>query len=178
MESAQACWPKRHILRKVYLGIDEKTLEIRVVEFTSCGIGDAPMLPGPLGQTPLDQEIGNGTADGAYYTRKFHDAIANRGAHAVIPPYKNAKIWKPDSAEAIARNEALRASKRLGRRIWRKWSSYHRLNRSKTKLHCMKLSGQRLMAGEPEPQIAALQVCVAVMNGLTAVGIPVTEAAG
>jgi len=26
------------------------------------------------------------TADGAYDTRKCHDAIAVRGAHAVIPP--------------------------------------------------------------------------------------------
>lgn len=105
------------------------------------------MLPDLLGQTPLDQEIGSGTAGGAYDTRKCHDAIANRGAHAVIPPYKNARIWKPDSAEAIARNEALRASKRLERRISRKWSGYHRRNRSETKMHFMTLSGQRLMAG-------------------------------
>jgi hypothetical protein len=30
-------------------------------------------------------------ADGAYDTRKCHDAIADRGAHAVIPPRRNAK---------------------------------------------------------------------------------------
>jgi len=29
-------------------------------------------------------------------------------------------------AGAIARNEALRASKYLGRAIWRKWRGYHR----------------------------------------------------
>ncbi|SDF61196.1 hypothetical protein SAMN04488105_13521, partial [Salipiger thiooxidans] len=34
------------------------------------------------------------TADGAYDTRKCHDAIAERGAHAVIPPRRNAKPWK------------------------------------------------------------------------------------
>jgi hypothetical protein len=169
---------KRRIWRKVHLGIDEKTLEIRAVEFTSSDIGDAPMLPELLGQIPPDQEIGRVTADGAYDTRKCHDAIADRGAHAVIPPRKNAKPWKPDSAGAIARNEALRASKRLGRKIWRKWSGYHRRSRAETKMHCMKLLGQRLMAREPDRQVAELQVRVAVMNGHTALGIPVTEAVG
>ena len=169
---------KRRIWRKVHLGIDEKTLEIRAVEFTSSDIGDAPMLPELLGQIPPDQEIGNVTADGAYDTRKCHDAIADRGAYAVIPPRKNAKFWKPKSAGAIARNEALRASKRLGRKIWRKWSGYHRRSRAETKMHCMKLLGQRLMAREPDRQVAELQIRVAVMNGFTALGIPVTEAVG
>lgn len=169
---------KRRVWRKVHLGIDEKTLEIRAVEFTSSDIGDAPMLPELLDQIPPDQEIGRVTADGAYDTRKCHDAIAERGAHAVIPPRKNAKPCKPDSAGAIARNEALRASKRLGRKIWRKWSGYHRRSRAETKMHCMKLLGQRLMAREPDRQVAELQTRVAVMNGFTALGIPVTEAVG
>jgi len=155
---------KRRIWRKVHLGIDEKTLEIRAIEFTSSDIGDAPMLPELLGQIPPDPEVGNVTADGAYDTRKCHDAIADRGAYAVIPPRKNAKFWKPDSAGAIARNEALRASKRLGRKIWRKWSGYHRRSRAETKMHCMKLLGQRLMAREPDRQDAELQIRVAVMN--------------
>ncbi|SFD14420.1 IS5 family transposase [Tropicimonas isoalkanivorans] len=169
---------KRRVWRKVHLGIDEKTLEIRAVEFTSSDIGDAPMLPELLAQIPPDQEIGSVTADGAYDTRKCHDAIADRGAAAVIPPRKNARPWKPDTAGAIARNEALRATKYLGRTIWRKWSGYHRRSRAETKMHCMKLLGQRLMARDPDRQVAELQVRVAVMNGFTALGIPVTEAVG
>ncbi|MFV1807388.1 IS5 family transposase [Phaeobacter sp. Ax4a-4a] len=169
---------KRRVWRKVHLGIDEKTLEIRAVEFTSSDIGDAPMLPELLNQIPPEQEIGSVTADGAYDTRKCHDAIANRGANAVVPPRKNAKPWKPDTAGAIARNEALRASKYLGRALWRKWSGYHRRSRAETKMHCMKLLGQRLMARDPGRQVAELQLRVAVMNGFTALGIPVTEAVG
>ncbi|UWQ79513.1 IS5 family transposase [Leisingera sp. S132] len=169
---------KRRVWRKVHLGIDEKTLEIRAVEFTSSNIGDAPMLPELLNQIPPEQEIGSVTADGAYDTRKCHDAIANRGANAVVPPRKNAKPWKPDTAGAIARNEALRASKYLGRALWRKWSGYHRRSRAETKMHCMKLLGQRLIARDPGRQVAELQLRVAVMNGFTALGIPVTEAVG
>jgi hypothetical protein len=61
------------------------------VEVTGSNIGDAPMLPEFLKQTPSGQDIGIVTADGAYDTRKCNEAIAARGAHAVTPPRKNAK---------------------------------------------------------------------------------------
>ena len=45
-------------------------------------------------------------------------------------------------------------------------------------MHCVKLPGQRLMALEFDRHVAELQVCIAVLNGYTALGIPVTEAVG
>ncbi len=45
--------PKRRIWRKIHIGIDEETLEVRAVEVTTSNIGDAPMLVGwavPLSQ--------------------------------------------------------------------------------------------------------------------------------
>jgi hypothetical protein len=184
---------KRRVWRRVHLGIDEQTLEIRAVEVTSSDVGDAPMLPELLSQIPPDQEIASVTADGAYDTRKCHRfgglrgpirgqgpprTIAERGADAVIPPRKNAKPWKAITAGAAARNEALRASKYLGRALWRRWSGYHRRSRAETKMHCVKLLGQRLMARDFDRQVAELQVRVAVLNGYTALGIPVTKVAG
>ena len=136
------------------------------------------MLPELLNQIPPDQEIASVTADGAYDTRKCHDAIAERGAAAVIPPRKNAKTWKAVTAGAVARNEALRASKYLGRALWRQWSGYHRRSRVETKMHCVKLLGQRLMARDFDRQVAEFQVRVAVLNGYTALGIPVTKVMG
>ena len=136
--------PKRHIWRKIHIGIDEETLEVRAVEITTSNIGDAPMLPELLKQVPSDQDIGSVTADGAYDTRKCHDAIAERNAHAVIPPRKNAKPWKPTSNGAIARNQAVEASRYLGRTLWRRWSGYHRRSRVETKMHCVKRLGQSL----------------------------------
>ncbi len=170
--------PKRRVWRKIHLGIDEETLEIQAVEITESHIGDAPALPDLLSQIPEDQEIGSVTADGAYDTRKCHDAIADRGAHAVIPPRKNAKPWRAVTAGAVARNEALRVSRYLGRALWRRWNGYHRRSRAETKRHCVKLPGQRLMARDFDRQVAALQVRIAVLNGYTALGIPVTEAVG
>ncbi len=160
--------------RKIHLGIDEETLEIRAVEVTGSHIGDAPVLPDLLAQIPADEEIASVTADGAYDTRACHDAIAARGAAAVIPPRRNAKPWKPDSAGARARNEILRASKHLGRTLWRNWCGYHRRSRVETKMNCVKLLGQRLMSRDFHRQVAEVQIRAAVMNRFTALGIPVT----
>ncbi len=112
--------PRWRIWRKIHIGIDEEALEVRAVEVTGSNIGDAPILPDLLNQIPAGEEIGSVTADGACDTRKCHEAIATRGAAAVIPPRKNARPWKPTSPGAVSRNEALRASKYLGRATWRR----------------------------------------------------------
>lgn len=168
--------PKRRVWRKIHLGIDEHTLEVRAIEVTTSDVGDAPMLPKLLDQIPPEQEIGSVTADGAYDTRKCHDAIAERGAAAIIPPRKNARLWQGTSAGATARNEALRASRYLGRALWRQWSGYHRRSRAETKMHCVKLLGQRLMARDFDRQVAEVHIRVAVLNGYTALGTPITKA--
>ena len=171
--------PKRRVWRRIHLGIDGQTLEVRSVEVTGSHIGDAPVLPDLLSQVPAHETIGSVTADGACDTRKCHDAIADRGAHAVIPPRRKARPWKTVTAGAVARNEALRASKYLGRALWRRrWSRYHRRSRVETKMHCVKLLGQRSMARDFDRWVAELQVRIAVLNGYTALGIPVTEAVG
>ena len=45
---------KRCVWRKIHIGIDEETLEVRAVEVTGSSIGDAPMLPELLNQIPSD----------------------------------------------------------------------------------------------------------------------------
>ena len=72
-----------------------------------------------------DERIESVCADGTYDTRGCRDAIAERQAIAVIPPRKNANHWKKTSAGPGHRNDAIRACKRLGRSIWKKWSDYH-----------------------------------------------------
>jgi hypothetical protein len=169
---------KRRLWRKIHIGIDEETLEIRAIEVTSSNIGDPPMLPKLLDQIAPDQKIGSITADGAYDTRKCHDAIAARNARAVIPPRKNAKLWKPDTLGARARNEAVQSSKDLGRAQWRRLTGYHRRSRVETKMHCLKLMGQRLAARDFDRQVAEVQIRAAILNGFTALGIPRTVAVG
>jgi len=45
-------------------------------------------------------------------------------------------------------------------------------------MHCVKLPGQRLAARHFDRQVAEFQIRVAVLNGFTALGIPVTKTVG
>jgi hypothetical protein len=142
--------PKRRVWREIHLGIDDETVEVRAVEITGSHIGDAPVLPDLLNQIPAHERIGSVTADGACDTRKCHDALADRGTDAVIPPGT----------------------------LRRRWIGYHRRRRAETKMHCMKLLGLRLMARDLDRQVAEVRIRIAVMNGHTALGIPVAEIVG
>lgn len=164
--------------RKVHLGIDADTLEIRAIEVTGSRVGDAPMLPELLNQIPADQPIGKVSADGAYDTWACHAAIAARSACAVIPARRNARPWLQTTPGAQARNEILRATRRLGRTIWRRWSGYHRRSLVETKMRCLKLLGERVMARDFDRQVAELQIRAAILNRFTALGTPKTQRVG
>lgn len=101
------------------MGIDASTLEIRAIEVTDNATGDAPMLPCLLEQIAKDEHIASVSGDGAYDTKACHEAIARRGAQAIIPTRRNARPWKDKRPGAAARNAILDATRRLGRRIWK-----------------------------------------------------------
>lgn len=160
--------------RKVHIGIDAETLDIRAIEVTTNAIGDAQTLPDLLAQIPEDEAILSVGGDGAYDTRDSHAAIAGRGADPVIPVRRNGKAWAKDGPGVEARNETLRAMKQLGRAIWKKWSGYHRRSLVETKMHCFKLLGQRLAARTFDRQITELKVRAAILNRFSQIGTPNT----
>ena len=80
--------------RKLHIGIDAKTLQIRAVQLTTNNVSDSQVLGDLLAQIPLDERIDSVYTDGAYDTKQCRQVIADRQAHAVIPPRKNAKPWK------------------------------------------------------------------------------------
>ena len=160
--------------RKVHLGIDAQTLEIRAIEVTSNAIGDAPMLAELLAQIPVDEPIASVSADGAYDTRGCRDAIAERQATAVIPPRSNASVWKRSSPGSEHRNEAVRACHRFGWHLWKKWSDYHRRSLVETKMHCFKRLGERVTARTFDRQVVELHVRVALLNRFSQIGRPQT----
>lgn len=144
--------------RKVHIGIDAETMDIRAIEVTTNAAGDAQTLPDLLEQIPEDEPILSVGGDGAYDTRGCHAAIVERGADPVIPVRRNGKTWTKDGPVVDARNETLRTMKKLGRTIWKKWSGYHRRSLVETKMHCFKLLGQRLAARTFDRQITELKV--------------------
>lgn len=165
--------------RKVHVGIDAETLEIRAIEVTGSRIADAPILPDLLDQIPEGQSLGIVTADGAYDTRACHAAIAERGAAAVIPPRKNGKPWKEQTARAVARNEAApRMPSSRSVPICKRWTGYHRRSLVEAKMRCFKLLGERVMSRDFDRQVAELQIGAAILNCFTALGTPLTRPAG
>lgn len=63
---------------------------------------------------------------------------------------------------------------RLGRRIWKKCSGYHRRSLVETKMHCFKRLGERVMARTFERQVVELHVRVALLKRFTQLGRPAT----
>ena len=74
--------------RKLHIGIDAKTLQIRAIQLTTNNVSDSQVL---------------GDLLGAYDTKQCRQVIADRQGHAVIPPRKNAKPWKDTKSKQLAR---------------------------------------------------------------------------
>jgi hypothetical protein len=167
---------RRRQWRKVHIAMDAGTGDVRAVEFTSSRQGDSPLLPELLAQIPPEETIGAVTADGAYDTRRCHGAIIDRGADAVIPIRRNGRAWKEDCPAAAARNEILRATRRLGRTLWKTWTGYHVRSRVEAQMNCLKLFGERIMSRDPDRQTAEIQIRIAIMNRFAALGRAEIEA--
>jgi len=161
--------------RKLHIGIDADTLQIRAVAVTDSRAGDASVLPNLLDQIKCDESLLSVCGDGAYDTKDCHKAIAAREAAAIIPTRKNGKPWKEKTAGAAARNETLKLTNLLGRTIWRQWSSYHRRSLVETKMRCVKLLGEKLMARDFDRQVNELHARIAVLNHFTMLGRPQTQ---
>jgi hypothetical protein len=94
-----------------------------------------------------------------------HDAIVLRQARAIIPVRKSpSKPWKENRPGSHTRNEILCATQRLGRDIWKRSSGYHRRSLVETKMQCVELMGERIMARDSDRQVAELQVRAAILN--------------
>lgn len=112
--------------------------------------------------------------NGAYDTRECHAAIAGHGADPVILVRRNGRTWTKDGPGVVARNETLRAMKRLGRVIWKKWSGYHRRSVVEIKMQCFKLLDQHLCARSFDRQKAELKLRAAILNRFSKIGTPNT----
>lgn len=91
----------RHQWRKLHIAIDAKTLQIRTVQLTTNNVSDSLVLGDLLNQTSQDERIDSVYTDGAYDTKQYRQVIADRQAHAVIPPRKNAKPWKDTKSSSL-----------------------------------------------------------------------------
>ena len=78
-------------------------------------------------------------------------------------------------SSSLERNELLRTVKHLGRTLWKKWSGYHRRSLVETKMHCIKLLGDKLTARSFPSQVNEIHARTAVLNKFTELGRPHTQ---
>lgn len=176
--------------RKVHLGIDADTMEVRAIEITGSRIGDGPMLPELLAQIPAEEPIGLVTADGAYDIRPCHAAIAARQAKAVRrgsdPPDRTLTLLTPDQAQwsSLEGDHARRPSSKRdppchppAGPITLEIIERH----SPTKSHRGKdampqaASSERLMARTFDRQTTELHIRAALLNHFTRLGTAETQ---
>src|SRR2546422_4479695 len=164
---------KRRTWRKVHLGVDEATGEIVAAVASEAGVSDDKVLPDLLAQ--VSGEIHQVSADGAYDKRPCYDALAERGAMAVIPPRRDAKIWQHKSCAGAPwqRDENLRAIRLQRRRRWKQATGYHRRSLAETTFFRLKtLFGPTLRARQFPQPATELFLQVAALNRMTHLGMP------
>ena len=166
-------WTRRRTWRKLHVGVDEATGEIRAAVVTTNNFGDGQLLPDLLAQ--VEDELSQVTGDGGYDDRQCYDAIGERGARAVIPPQKGARIWQHGNSQAQrhARDENVRSIRRHGRAKWKRESLYHRRSLAETTMFRLKMIfGERVAARSFEGQAAQMLVRCATLNRMTHLGMP------
>jgi transposase len=166
-------WSKRRTWRKLHRAVDEATGEIGAAVASEAGGSDDAALPDLLAQGP--GEIEQVSAEGASDKRRGYEAIEQRGAKAVIPPRRAAKIWQHGNCAAPPRqrDENLRAIRHKGRCQWKQDSGYHRRSLAETAFfRCKATFGPALRAREFPHQATALVIKAAALNRMTHLGMP------
>src|SRR3989344_2493763 len=103
------------------------------------------------------------------------DEIRKGGARAVIPPRKDAKIWRHGNTKgaAHARDANLRRIRQVGRRQWKIESGYHRRSLAENGFFRYKtIFGDRVPARTAENQRTQLLLRFQILNRYTALGMP------
>ncbi len=165
---------RRRQWRKVHLSIDAQSLQIRAIVVTTNEVGDSSVAAELLGQIPIHETVISFTGDGAYDTHDVYKACHQRQTLPIIPPRKGARLRK--GIEFAHRNEAVKACKRLGRPIWKRWIGYHRRSLIETKMNCFKRLGEKVMARTFERQVVELNIRASILNQFTELGTPQTVA--
>jgi IS5 family transposase len=169
-------YSKRRTWRKLHLAIDAETHEIQAVMVTEAKVDDAEAVDHLL--EPIDREVASAAADGAYDKRKVYRVLGPRTGRILIPPRKNARIWKHGNSAGppLARDENLRHIRRVGRRAWKREVGYHVRSLAETGIFRMKtIFGSHLAGRSPKCQVTEGAIRGRALNIMTHLGMPVSE---
>src|SRR3954453_16052852 len=102
--------------------MDASTHQVTATSLTNKELLDRNAISGLLAQTKM--KIERVCADGAYDFEQCYRAIKRREAIALIPPRSDAVIRGKSPFEQ--RDKNLRGIQELGRKEWKRESTYHR----------------------------------------------------
>jgi Transposase DDE domain len=169
-------YSKRRTWLKLHLAIDPETHEIQAALVSEPGVTDAEAVPALLEQ--VGNPIEAAEADGAYDQRGVYDALKQRGARAVIPPRRDAKIRRHGNSKGprLDRDENLRRIRQIGRAAWKQESGYHVRSLGETAMFRMKiLFGDGVSSRGPGQQATEVGIRCRAMNIMTHQGMPQSE---
>ena len=160
---------RRRTWRKLHLMIDHTTHEVVSLAMTGKDVLDRSEVEGLLKQ--VEGKVVEVLGDGAYDYTVCHAAIHQRGARAVIPPKKGARLR--GAPHLRDRDEAIKRSGEVGKDQWKREAGYHRRSLVETAMMRLKtLFSGRLKAREWRRQETELKVRCAALNRMTALGMP------
>jgi hypothetical protein len=165
--------PKRRTWRKLHLSVNAASQEIVAECLSSKKSDDADLVPEILAQ--IDPPVAKLYGDGAYDKWKLYDALEREEIMPVIPPRRGASIRRHGNCagKPLARDEALRGIRRLGRRRWKQEVGYHRRNLVETSISRLKRAfGSRLKNKRFENQLTEARLRCKLLNRFTHLGLP------
>jgi Transposase DDE domain len=169
-------YSKRRTWLKLHLAIDRRTHEIQAAGVSEPGVTDAEAVPALLEQ--VDNPVESMAGDGSYDQRGVYGEADRRGARAVIPPRRDAKIQRHgnSSGPRLARDENLRRIRQIGRRAWKQESGYHQRSLAETAMFRMKtLFGPGVSSRNDGQRATEAGIRCRAMNIMTHQGMPQSE---
>jgi hypothetical protein len=168
-------YSKRRTWLKLHLAVDAETHEIQAAVVSEPGVTDEEATPALLGQ--VEGPLSGVGADGSYDRRSVYEELDRRGARAVIPPRRDAKIQRHGnrSGPRLARDENLRRIRQVGREAWKEESGYHRRSLGETAMFRLKtLFGPGVSSRKDGQRATEVGIRCRAMNIMTHQGMPET----
>ena len=183
-------YSKRRTWRKLHIGSNQATGEIVAAVVTTNNFRDDQVLADLLEQVPEQSEqseqsveLESVSGDGIYDSSPSYELLQKRGARAIIPPRRGARLadlnQKPHLQERNQHIERLRDLEKSGldtqqaRKRWKEETHYHRRSLIETSFGRLKtIFGNTLSARQFESQANELFLRCAVLNRMTQQGMP------
>ncbi len=152
--------------KKLHLGVDRSGVIVAQV-LTDGNADDAVTGLSLIDEVGVD--IATFTADAAYDTVAIYDAATARGAKVVVPPTRTAAVSRR-RPRSTTRDRTITRVKELGRRRWKKESSYHRQGAENAFFRYKSIIGGNLRARHSKAQETEVLIACNILNRMTELG--------